>query len=75
MPPSPNAIPGSLIIFVIVARIRVAEYVLSMFRRAKPAVPEGRLKNRPALQRRLLKIQIGPVPKGRGSVFVFKYRR
>ena len=30
-------------------------------------VPEGRLDNRPALQRRLLTIPIGPVPEGRGE--------
>ena len=50
----------------LVRRPRGKLYVLSVFRRAKHAVPEGRLKNRPALQRRLLTIQIGPAPGGLG---------
>jgi hypothetical protein len=43
------------------------QYGFSAFRHGKHTVLEGRLKNRPALQRRLLTIQIGPAPEGRGE--------
>jgi hypothetical protein len=41
-------------------------YVLSAFRHAKHTVPEGRLDNRPAHQRRLLTIPNRPRPGGPG---------